>query len=342
MGGAERVASELANYWSKKDYRVHLILLVESDHFYDISDKVIIHQLKFTSKYSLFRNFKQLKILIQLRGIFKKGDIRFVLSFMTKYNVLTILASLFLNVNVYVSDRSNPKKKLPFYLSVLRKIFYPFAKGIVAQTQLAKEILVRQTNNSNIKVIPNPIRNVEFINNIEKDKIILNIGRLVPEKGQNDLIDIFYKSNLPEWKLVILGDGILRKELENKILDLSLEDRVFILGEVQDVDNWIAKSSIFAFTSFSEGFPNALAEAIVGGIPSISFDCDAGPRDIIIDNVNGFLIPKWDRSLYISRLKKLAENEDCRRRLSNNTIIRERLTMDRISDEILKFCDVQN
>src|SRR5690606_40073333 len=118
-----------------------------------------------------------------------------VLSFMEKYNSFTILAAAFLGLQVFVSDRSNPLKKVPKTTEILRKFTYKYATGIIAQTQFAKDVLAAKTKNRNIRVIPNPVNEIQNYPDIAKEKLILNVGRLVPEKGQKYLIEALSKIN---------------------------------------------------------------------------------------------------------------------------------------------------
>lgn len=290
QGGAERVISELANQFSKSGYEVHLVILVKSIDFYVVSDNVYIHRLGFTNKGMLQKPFSELKVLINLRRLFKEYRPDAILSFMDKYNILTILSSRFLDLRVFISDRSNPKLKLSLFLYFLKKIFYRRATGIIAQTSLAKEVIQDISNSKNVKVIPNPLKYVCLFPEVSREKIIINVGRMVPEKGHKYLIESFAQLGIVGWKLVILGDGPLRYDLEKQVAELGLIDKVSMPGTVSNIDDWLAKSSIFVFSSVSEGFPNALVEAMAAGLPCISFDCEAGPRDIIEHGVNGLLV----------------------------------------------------
>lgn len=312
QGGAERVISELANQFILKGQQVHLVLLALADDFYSVNKKVIIHRLDFENVNFLQKLFGELKIFFKLRKLLfnEKPDV--VLSFGDKYNVFTLLATWFLNLNVFVSDRSNPKKKINFFTNLLRQFTYRYATGIIAQTSLAKEILKKSTKNSNIKIIPNPVKKISIEKFVRKENIILNIGRLVPEKGQHILIDIFCEINDKDWKLIILGEGPLRPLLEKQIADSKMKERIILEGSVPNVDDWLLRSSIFAFSSISEGFPNALVEAMSSGLPCLSFDCDAGPKDLISDGCNGFLVSLGDRAEYLNKLQLLMNNEDLR------------------------------
>lgn len=339
QGGAERVMSELANAWSNQKHEIHLVLLAKSEHFYYIDDNVIIHNLGFTHSGVFNKAFNELKVFFKLRKILKQKKPDFVLSFMSKYNILTILAASNLNLRVFVSDRSNPKKQLPFHISFLRKITYRFAHGIIAQTSLAKAVLEENTGNRNIVVIPNPLKAISVCENIEKDKIILNVGRLVEEKGQKYLLEAFTKIEDTEWKIAILGDGPLYDLLKEQAEKLGLSDRVIMPGTVNEIDRWLTKASVFAFPSVSEGFPNALVEAMAAGLPCVSFDCDAGPRDIIIDGKNGYLVPVRDVEVLANRLETLINNAAIRMRLSKEAAkIVNDFGVKKISDDYLTFC----
>ena len=212
------------------------------------------------------------KTILKLRKRFKSIQPDFILSLMIKSNISTLLASLSLGKNIFISDRSNPKRVQPKIISFLRKLTYRHASGIIAQTTLAKEILLDITGNKNITVIPNPVRRINLNKNSQKEKIILNVGRMIPEKGQKYLLEAFAKIVLSEWKIVILGDGPLYAALEKQAQELGISDRLKMPGVVQDVDKWLSEASIFAFPSVSEGFPDGLSEAMAAGLPCVSFD----------------------------------------------------------------------
>lgn len=338
QGGSERVISELANYFYKNGIEVHLVLLVEAIDFYKVDDRVNIHRLGFSYKTKFDKILSQIMVYIKLRKLFKKNKPDAILSFMDKYNIFTLLASLFLGLNVFISDRSNPNIKLSFINKFLKMVIYPLSRGIVAQTSLAKDVLFDLTKHKNISIIPNPVKLIENDAFIKKEKIILNMGRLVPEKDQENLINIFSLINQKEYKLVILGEGPLRFKIEQKILQLGLEDRVIMPGAVYNVDEWLAKSTLFAFSSVSEGFPNVLVEAMSAGLPCVSFDCDAGPRDIINNGINGFLIDKGNNQLFAEKVNLLLSNKELIEELSlNATKVNEIYSMEKIGQKYLEF-----
>lgn len=338
LGGAERVMTELANQWVSENNIVHLILLAEGEQFYKLHKNIIVYQLGLRNSNALIKFYNIFKIFIKFRMILKNNKPDFVLSFMDRYNVLTILASSFLNLKVFISDRSNPKSKIPNQLYILKKFTYRFATGIIAQTSLANEIIYSNYKNKNIKTIPNPIKLVKFYPEINREKIIINVGRLVPEKGQKYLIEAFSKIIDPEWKLFILGDGPLLGILNKQIEDLGIKERVTLVGAVSNVDEWLAKSSIFAFTSISEGFPNSLVEAMCAGLAVVSYDCDAGPRDIIINKFNGVIIENKSINELTDVLRNLILDDCMREKIGEQAKeIKNRLNVKFIAKEYLDF-----
>jgi len=340
QGGAERVMSELANNLAQKEtLNVHLVLLAKSEDFYEISNNVTVYRLGFENKGRINKVLSEVRTFKRLRKILKTHKPDAVLSFMEKYNSFTILASAFLGLHIFVSDRSNPLKRLPKSTELLRKLTYKYATGIIAQTQFAKDILEVKTKNKNIRVIPNPVKKIKSYPAICKKKIILNVGRLVPEKGQKYLIEAFSKlDNNKDWKLLIFGDGPLRNELINQIKKLNLENQVELMGSVKNIDKWLAKASIFVFPSISEGFPNALAEAMVSGLPVVSFDCNAGPREIIVDGVNGILVPAGNINQMTIEVNQLIINKNLRIKLGQNASkIKVNLDINVIATQYLNF-----
>lgn len=340
QGGAERVMSELANEWANNGHQIVIVLLTKSTLFYKLDSKIELVNLGFDiDENKIVKFFDSFNLLFKLRKYIKRNNPDFVLSFMDKYNIFTLIATSFLNVNIFVSDRNNPKGVIPKKIELLKKLFYNNAKGIVAQTSLAKEILSNKTHHNNIRVIPNPIKNISNNSDIEKEKIILNVGRLVFEKGQHYLIEMMTHFKHEKWKLVILGDGPLREKLQSQIDELDLNDKVILMGSVKNVDEWLNKSSIFAFSSISEGFPNALIEAMVSGLACVSFDCDAGPRDVLQNNINGFLIPLHDINLFKNAVQKLIENDNLRNKIGLEAYkVSDRLNIKKIAQEYLDFC----
>ncbi len=341
-GGAERVISLLANQWAALGHEIHLVILVKSHPFYQLDKSIITHELNFVNSGRISQITNGLNVFIKLRKLYSTVNADFVLSFITKYNLLSLSASYFTSQRVFVSDRNSPELPLSWPVKILKKIAYSRASGIIAQTQLARKIIKKETGNQNIQVIKNPVKEIVISNSIQKEKIILNIGSLHPQKGQKYLLEAFSKLQNKHWRLVILGEGLLRGKLEQYAFQLGIADKVEMPGVVQDIDTWLAKASIFAFSSQYEGFPNALAEAMASGLPCVSFDCDTGPSDMIIDGKNGFLVPTNDIEQFSMKIQYLIDAPEIREIISSEAKkIASRLHISKIANQYLEFCSTR-
>lgn len=316
IGGMERVMSELAHYLVKKEKTsVHLILYgISPEISYPLPPSLSIYKPDF--KFNNNRRFwSTLKTIWFLRKKIMKLNPTAVLSFGEYWNNLILLSLIGLRFPVYVSDRCQPDKSLGKVHDLLRKILYKKAKGVILQTEKARTIYSSFLKEETIKVIGNPIRQIENKKKcIIKENIVLSVGRLIESKHHDMLIKMFVKINKEDWKLYIVGGDALKQnnmeKLRKLVRELNAEDKVVLLGKSKDVDNYYLKSKIFAFTSSSEGFPNVIGEAQSAGLPVIAFDCIAGPSEMILNNKNGYLIPPFDFTLFQKKLEILMENEN--------------------------------
>lgn len=310
-GGAERVMTEIANYLSTQKYlKITLISLTKGDIFYKIPENINYITPKFIYKNNN-RILYTFKTFYYLRNILKVIKPYSLLSFGGKYNAFVILATFGLKIFSYVSDRSKPSKSYGKKLDIMNLIAYRFAKGIIVQTETAKNIFENKYKNTNISVIANPIREIT-IPAYQRENIILNVGRFIKSKNQDLLIKYFKEISIEGWRLIFIGDGKCLPKVKAESEKLGIADKVEFLGIVKDVDYYYNKCKIFAFTSISEGFPNSLGEAMSSGCACISFDCEAGPSDLIDNGINGFLVRNLEHQNYKEKLLQLL-NDDCLR-----------------------------
>ena len=320
-GGMERVMSELLKQFHiNYDLELHLVLYGKTRGvFYKVPDSVIIHkpQFQFSDK---LRFWHTLKTLFFLRRKLKSLNAKAILSFGEYWNNLVLLSTYGLSLPVFISDRSQPGKTLGIFHNHLRKWLYPKAKGIIVQSDKAKEIYQQMVRLNNIRVIGNPIR--EITNNlpIERENIVLSVGRLINTKNFDLLISMFIKVKEPGWRLIIVGDDAIKQKnrikLQTLINDLNVGDRVVLAGNRSDVEKFYLKSKLFAFTSSSEGFPNVIGEALSAGLPVVAFNCIAGPSEMIVDGENGFLVPIFNETLFMKKLFLLMQDKDLRQEMS--------------------------
>lgn len=318
VGGMERVMSTLANFFCEMEgLEVHLILTGHQKKFYSINEKIILHEPKFENENKLLYS---IKTLFFLRNHLKKINAFSLLSFGEKYNSFVLLASLGLNVKKYVSDRSKPDKNWGPFHNQLRRILYPSADGIISQTQYAKNFIFNSLKHGNVCVIPNPLSERKFQTYGNKKNIILTVGRLIKTKNIEFLVKTFSKIKHAGWELWIVGSGPEKVRLDSLIREKKLSNKIKMLGDQVDVGKFYMQAKIFAFASTSEGFPNVLLEAMETGLPCVSFDCIAGPSEVIQNNRNGFLIPLGDEDLYESKLEQLIKDTSLRQAMSHEAL----------------------
>lgn len=334
-GGLERVASIVSNEIQKLGHEVNIITLIPSVSIeYKIDDGINVYSPHFKYNKGILFKLRTLLYLIKTLNNVKPYAI---LSFSEVFNSFCIIACAFVNTKVYISDRSSPQKKLPLWDEIFKKITYPFAHGIIAQTHLAKVKLTKY--NKNVEVIPNPLKDIDLTYERNNDlKTVVSVGRLVKSKNFEELINIFYQIDDKDWKLIIVGGGPEYDSLNLLIEKLGMSNQVTLMGQQDDVDFYFSKGSIFAYTSLSEGFPNVLNEAMSYPLPVICYDCIAGPSDMIDNNFNGILIPLNDRLNFKSKLKQLMSDVTLRNELKANSIKnREIYSKEVIAKRIVNF-----
>jgi len=173
---------------------------------------------------------------------------------------------------------------------------------------------------------------------------ILSIGRLVPQKGFDQLLAAFsgLVGRFPEWRLVILGEGPMRSNLEEMCDNLGLKGQVTFSGTITITEHLLRCAKIFVLPSRYEGFPNALLEAMAAGMAVVSFDCPTGPREMIEPGTNGVLVPLGKISLLESSLAELMSDPQKRARLGDRArLVRELYSLAEISRQWMQVLDDQ-
>ena len=255
----------------------------------------------------LFRPFKLFKLINSL-----SPDL--IISFMDFANVSSIITKLLFKIKtpLICSVRTNPEiayKKKNRHIYYLIKLLYKLriVNKIVSVSHDLQEILEKEfrINRQKLFTINNGIElekikklqdgyEIDYKEIFENKKIIkyITIGRLAEEKGHKVLIEAFskVKSKIDNSKLVIIGTGPLKQQIEVQIKDKDLKNDVILLGLRKNPYKYLVKSDIFVLSSKHEGFPNVLLEALACGLPIISTDCKTGPREILNNGNFGFLV----------------------------------------------------
>lgn len=180
-------------------------------------------------------------------------------------------------------------------------------------------------NNNKFTAIHNPLttRKLEYYKRREKKNVIA-VGRLVLQKNFISLIRAWalIATQIPDWHLNIIGEGPERERLQNEINQLHLEKFITLKGFSNEVDKELEQSSISVITSVYEGFGLVILEAMAMGLPVISYTFPYGPRDIIENGTNGFLVPNQDEQALSARILDLVQNEELRNRMGQAALKR--------------------
>ena len=155
----------------------------------------------------------------------------------------------------------------------------------------------------------------------EESKKIISVGRLEYVKGYDRLIaaaeQVFAAH--PDWSWDIYGEGKFRPEIERMIAQRHLENHVILKGNCPTVIREYASHAMVVMTSYYEGLPLALVEAMANGLPAVSFDCRTGPGEIITDGRNGLLVENGNIDALAAAINRLIENPQLRREFSRHS-----------------------
>jgi glycosyltransferase involved in cell wall biosynthesis len=324
-GGAERVMTLLANAWVERGNEVTLITLASDrmDRYpLDPAVRRIALDVAGNSAHVLAAIGHNIVRIRALRRAIAASRPDAVISFIAESTVRVLIAAAGLRVPVIISERTALNgHHMRGVWRTLRRWSYPRATAIVAQTRRCAaelEALARRQ----VDVIANPV-SIESrpddapAHERAEGHTLLAVGRLSPEKGFDLLIEAFAQAapRHPDWSLVILGEGPLRAELERKVAEHHLGGRIAMPGFDAHVRRAMRRADLFVLSSRYEGFPNALLEAMTEGRACVSFDCDAGPRELIDHRRNGWLVPAGDAHALADALDALMGDADLRAQL---------------------------
>lgn len=313
FGGAERVMVNLANQFIRKGHDIIFVTTYKTEQEYELSDRIERKVLLDRNDYNfLKKNFDSTR---KLRKIIKTETPDVLVSFMAESNFRAICSGWGLKTRKLISIRNDPNREYPNTLfKFCARFLYKFADCVVFQTEDAKKWFSKPIQKKSC-IILNQV-NEQFFRETpaESHKDIVTVGRLVEQKNHELLIKAFAKiAEKTDDNLIIYGDGDRKEILLKLVRDLQLEDRVFFHGTISNVSNTVKSAKIFVLSSFYEGMPNALIEAMVLGLPCISTDCPCGgPKELFDGQKNGLLVPLDDEAALAEKMMYLIGNETVR------------------------------
>jgi len=333
-GGAERVMSDMANFWAGKGWQVQLATWTgpEVADFYSLAPDIerVWLNVDTGQRAPFARMRRNVARVLKLRRLLKESRPAAVLSFIDVPNVLTILGSLGLPVRVVVSERNDLRRPngqgehvgaypLSRPWRILRRLVYRWADGVTALHQDAAQWVCAECGVA-AEVIPNPLRELPAAS-AEREALVLGVGRLKWEKGFDLLLRAFDRvaGDFPAWRLAILGEGPDHAALCALRGQLRSRDRIEIRPPVVDVENWMARAGLVVLPSRFEAYGNAILESLGMGAAVISTPCGGTPS-FMKDGVNGRLVPVDDVDALARVMAELMADPAVRRLLGQRAL----------------------
>ena len=335
-GGVERMVSVKANYFAEHyGYEVTIIVTEGKDFppFFPISEKVQVLNLGINFEQLWHTSFVR-KIILYLKKqrLYKKQLKSELLRIRPDITISTLRREInFINsikdgsrkIGELHVNRANYRNFKVKDNNLFLRVFSRFWMNRLLKhlKQLDKFVVLTEISKTDwpdlddVAVIPDPLPYHTDVQSSLLAKKIISIGRYVYEKGNDLLLEAWSKveKQRTDWSLDIYGMGN-REPYERQMAQLGIDpQRCHLHGFLKDVNNEYLSSSIFVLPSRFEGFGLVMIEAMASGLPVLSFDCENGPRSIIADGVNGFLVPPFNVDMLSEKMMLLMDDVDLRK-----------------------------
>lgn len=346
FGGAERTSLNLLSGIDKTRFRICLVTSENVFQYFrhiDIEKFIPIEALGIDVWFAGLRWFMRdvSKVASLLRT--EKPDLAF--GMMHYPSSLLVFANKIYNLKLKViaSPRGPSIDYLQFfeqkifrkiYLKLIFIFFCKYADGIVVASRGMKDECARHfyAYSSKIAVVPNSVDALDVKIKAEENidmvfpagfRLICTSGRLETAKNLPMLLKAFSVVRMREKvKLLIIGDGVERQNLEKLSHELNIAEDVIFMGHQTNPYKFIKRTDMLVHPSMSEGFANAIIEAMACGVPVVALDCNYGPRDIIKHGENGFLVPMNDEGALIDAITTLLQDRRLRDDMARRSLER--------------------
>lgn len=318
-GGLERVVANSTFLFAELGYDVHLYVL-ESKIDYQFTGKLHqynIDQLGFLAK---------IKTYLNIQKSIKQNNFTLVIDHRYRLNWITEIIwqkLIYKKQKVFNYIHSSNISNYLFNSGELNRFLFKNRLFICVSLGIENKVK-RQFPFLNTQTIYNFV-DFKVADKTENppEKYILSIARMDVEnvKQIDVLLECYAKSTLPEKKirLIILGDGVRLEEMKNLAKQLNISYLVDFKGFTPNPEYYLKNALFTVLTSKYEGLPTVLVESLLMKTPVISFDCETGPNEIIIDQFNGLLIENQSKEKMIDGMNELATNEEFYKKIKQNS-----------------------
>lgn len=321
IGGTENMVANLAKYINKEKFDVLVISLA-----YPLNTHVqeIIEESGVKISYAMKGKVGRVKVFSNVYSFLKdfKPDLihsnMYAYAFCIPYLLVHKIKLLHTVHNKPINEFKYKYKKVIAWL-YKKDIAVPVAISHIVEKEM-KELYAKD-----LKVIErvyNPVETSKFhTDRVYKDTgdiVFINVARFMKQKNQPLLLEAFAraKAKIPNMKLVFVGDGEQREVLEEKIRELRISDSVILVGNVSNVNEYLAAADVFILSSDYEGLPLSILEAMAAGLPVVSTDV-GGVADVVTNN--GILIPLREADRLSTEMIKIATDHKMRYEMGENS-----------------------
>ncbi|WP_306352833.1 glycosyltransferase [Flavobacterium sp. '19STA2R22 D10 B1'] len=348
-GGAEKMHAVLSQYFASKNIEVHNVILIDRVYYSYSGTLLNLGAIK-NERNDIFNQLKRLNVL---RRFFKDNTFDYIIDFRYREHQLQefLFSKVIFNapyvpiIHSYMTYLYFPSNKF------LAEKIYSNSYGIVAVCDAVAEKIKVEYNYENVHKVYNPIEFDKIIT-LSQEKLeisyqyVLGVGRMALDniKQFDKMIEAYEQSVLPvnDVKLVLIGDGPQRTQLEELVRKKNLTDKIYFLGFQENPFVYMRKALFMLLTSRNEGFPNVINESLACGAPVVSFDCLSGPSEMIIDQENGLLVENQNVAQFILAMNRLYEDkalyENCKKHAVSSA---ERFSLENIGHKWLDFLKIK-